>query len=74
MIISSTESLQMLMRWRLKTLLLPQVHAVLDAVFEPTLSMISQDFTEWPEHRSGFFQLLKAIDRFCFAGMIFAFF
>lgn len=35
--------------------------------------MISQDFTEWPEHRSGFFQLLKAIDRHCFPGRDFAF-
>jgi len=34
------------------------------------LAMISQDFTEWPEHRSGFFQLLKAIDRHCFPALI----
>lgn len=52
----------------LQALLIPQIPAVLEAVFEPTLSMISQDFTEFPEHRSGFFQLLKAIDRHCFPG------
>lgn len=57
-----------LTRRHLKTLLIPQIPAVLDAVFEPTLSMISQDFIEWPEHRNGFFQLLKAIDRHCFPG------
>ncbi|KAH7924554.1 hypothetical protein BV22DRAFT_1012975 [Leucogyrophana mollusca] len=47
---------------RLGHLLTPQVPAILDAVFEPTLNMINQDFAEYPEHRVGFFKLLRAIN------------
>lgn len=50
-------------------LLTPQVPAILDAVFEPTLTMINQDFSEFPEHRVGFFKLLRAINLNCFPGM-----
>ena len=46
----------------------PQVPAILDAVFEPTLNMINQDFAEFPEHRVGFFKLLRAINLSCFPG------
>jgi exportin-1 len=49
-------------------MLTPQVPAILDAVFEPTLNMINQDFAEFPEHRVGFFKLLRAIDLACFPG------
>lgn len=49
-------------------LLTPQVPAILDAVFEPTLNMINQDFAEFPEHRVGFFKLLRAINLNCFPG------
>lgn len=52
-------------------LLTPQVPAILDAVFEPTLNMINQDFTEFPEHRAGFFRLLRAINLNCFPGLYF---
>jgi exportin-1 len=41
----------------------------LEAVFEPTLNMITKDFTEFPEHRVGFFKLLRAINLYCFEGM-----
>ena len=49
-------------------LLTAQIPAILDAVFEPTLSMINQDFSEFPEHRVGFFKLLRAINLNCFPG------
>ena len=52
-------------------LLTPQVPAILDAVFEPTLNMINQDFAEFPEHRVGFFKLLRAINLNCFPGAYF---
>lgn len=52
----------------LQLLLTPQVPAILDAVFEPTLTMINQDFAEFPEHRVGFFKLLRAINLNCFPG------
>jgi exportin-1 len=53
----------------MKPILTPQVPAVLDAVFEPTLNMINQDFSEFPEHRIGFFKLLRAINLHCFPGL-----
>lgn len=53
---------------RLGPLLTPQVPAILEAVFEPTLNMINQDFTEYPEHRGGFFKMLRAINLHCFPG------
>ncbi|TFY68891.1 hypothetical protein EVG20_g3368 [Dentipellis fragilis] len=55
---------------RLGNLLTPQVPAILDAVFEPTLNMISQDFSEFPEHRVGFFKLLRAINLNCFPALL----
>jgi exportin-1 len=51
-----------------QALLTPQVPAILEAVFEPTLNMINQDFSEFPEHRVGFFKLLRAINMNCFPG------
>ncbi|KAI0736893.1 CRM1 C terminal-domain-containing protein [Fomitopsis betulina] len=55
---------------RLGPLLMPQVPAILDAVFEPTLNMINQDFAEFPEHRAGFFKLLRAINLNCFPALL----
>ncbi|KAE9400788.1 hypothetical protein BT96DRAFT_965198 [Gymnopus androsaceus JB14] len=55
---------------RLGALLTPQVPAILDAVFEPTLTMINQDFAEFPEHRVGFFKLLRAINFNCFPALL----
>ncbi|KAL1748108.1 CRM1 C terminal-domain-containing protein [Schizophyllum fasciatum] len=55
---------------RLGPLLTPQVPAILDAVFEPTLNMINQDFSEYPEHRVGFFKLLRNINLNCFPALL----
>ncbi|KAF8590540.1 hypothetical protein K439DRAFT_1651189 [Ramaria rubella] len=55
---------------RLKEHLVPQVPAILDAVFEPTLNMINQDFAEYPEHRVGFFKMLRAINIYCFPSLL----
>jgi len=55
---------------RLASLLTPQVPAILDAVFEPTLNMINQDFAEYPEHRAGFYKLLRAINVQCFPALL----
>lgn len=40
----------------------------MEAVFVPTLGMINQDLTEFPEHRIGLFKLLRAINLNCFPG------
>uniref|UniRef100_A0A8H8CN60 Importin N-terminal domain-containing protein n=1 Tax=Psilocybe cubensis TaxID=181762 RepID=A0A8H8CN60_PSICU len=55
---------------RLGPLLTPQVPAILEAVFEPTLNMINQDFSEYPEHRVGFFRLLRVINLNCFPALL----
>lgn len=55
---------------RLGSLLTDKIPPVLDAVFEPTLNMINQDFAEFPEHRVGFFKLLRAINLHCFSALL----
>ena len=51
-------------------LLSSSVSAVLDSVLECTLHMISRDFTEFPEHRQGFFRLLASICSNCFPALL----
>ncbi|WFD31477.1 Karyopherin transporter [Malassezia sp. CBS 17886] len=55
---------------RLGALLTDKIAPILDAVFEPTLNMINQDFAEFPEHRVGFFKLLRAINLHCFPALL----
>ncbi|ORY35659.1 CRM1 C terminal-domain-containing protein [Naematelia encephala] len=55
---------------KLGSLLTPQIAPILDAIFEPTLGMINQDFAEFPEHRVGFFKLLRAINLTCFPALL----
>ncbi|KAG0148913.1 hypothetical protein CROQUDRAFT_40680 [Cronartium quercuum f. sp. fusiforme G11] len=55
---------------RLGPLLTGKVAAILELVFEPTLTMINQDFSEFPEHRVGFFKLLRAINSSCFSALL----
>ncbi|SPO24376.1 probable CRM1 - nuclear export factor, exportin [Ustilago trichophora] len=55
---------------RLQNLLTDKIAPILDAVFEPTLNMINQDFAEFPEHRVGFFKLLRAINLYCFPALL----
>ena len=51
-----------------QSLMEDQVPAIMQNVFECTLSMINQDFSEFPEHRVEFFNLLRAINLHCFPG------
>lgn len=46
-----------------------KVPIIMENVFECTLMMINQDFSEYPEHRVAFFTLLRAINLYCFPGM-----
>jgi exportin-1 len=46
------------------------VPTILDAVFECTLNMINKDFSEYPEHRVGFFNLISAINKHCFNTLV----
>ncbi|CAG8578666.1 1451_t:CDS:10, partial [Acaulospora morrowiae] len=47
-----------------------EVPAILNAVFECTLNMINKDFSEYPEHRVGFFKLIRAINQHCFPALL----
>ncbi|KAJ3021940.1 Karyopherin transporter [Thoreauomyces humboldtii] len=47
-----------------------KIPLILDAVFEGTLNMINKNFEEYPEHRVGFFTLLQAINKECFAALL----
>ncbi|CAK5277765.1 unnamed protein product [Mycena citricolor] len=55
---------------RLGSLLTPQVPPVIDAVLEPTLDMITKDFTEFPEHRGGIYKLLRSVNANCFPALL----
>ncbi|EPX75247.1 nuclear export receptor Crm1 [Schizosaccharomyces octosporus yFS286] len=55
---------------QLSELLTDKIPLVLDAVFGCTLEMISKDFSEYPEHRASFFQLLRAINLNCFPALL----
>lgn len=46
------------------------VVVILQNVFEPTLNMINQDFTEYPEHRVEFYKLLREIDHKSFNALL----
>lgn len=55
---------------KLGPLVIDIVPAILNAVFQPTLTMISKDFSEYPEHRIGFFKLIQAINSHCFPALL----
>lgn len=46
----------------------PRISLILEAAFEPTLNMITKDFAEYPEIRTGFYNMLRAINAKCFPG------
>eukprot|EP00298_Acanthocystis_sp_HF-20_P013751 c20491_g1_i2.p1 GENE.c20491_g1_i2~~c20491_g1_i2.p1 ORF type:complete len:1085 (+),score=397.60 c20491_g1_i2:187-3441(+) len=47
-------------------LLLPALPKIFSAVFECTLQMITQNFEDYPEHRTHFFNFLKSVSQYCF--------
>ncbi|TRX92919.1 hypothetical protein FHL15_006325 [Xylaria flabelliformis] len=55
---------------RLTGLMEDQVPAIMQNVFECTLEMINKDFSEFPEHRVEFFNLLRAINLHCFPALL----
>ncbi|EEB06315.1 nuclear export receptor Crm1 [Schizosaccharomyces japonicus yFS275] len=55
---------------QLSELLTDKIPIILEAVFGSTLEMISKDFSEYPEHRTSFFQLLRAINLNCFPALL----
>ena len=55
---------------KLQGAVLESVPALIEAVFEPTLSMITVNFEDYPEHRLQFFSLLRAIATHCYAALM----
>ena len=47
-----------------------QIMSIMENVFECTLEMINKDFSEYPEHRVHFFNLLRAINLYCFSALL----
>ncbi|RKF73425.1 Exportin-1 [Golovinomyces cichoracearum] len=55
---------------KISSLMEDQVPIIMENVFECTLEMINKDFSEFPEHRVGFFTLLRAINLHCFPALL----
>ncbi|EEY17283.1 exportin-1 [Verticillium alfalfae VaMs.102] len=55
---------------KLSSLMEDQVPNIMENVFECTLEMINKDFSEFPEHRVEFFNLLRAINLHCFPALL----
>jgi len=55
---------------KLTALMEDQVPIIMENVFECTLEMINKDFSEFPEHRVEFFNLLRAINLHCFPALL----
>lgn len=47
-----------------------EVPRVFEAVFKCTLDMITKNFEDYPDHRLGLFNLLRAMNQHCFAALL----
>lgn len=56
---------------RLSESISQEVTKIFEMVFECTLDMIKGDFQSFPDHRSKFYNLLKAINAHCFQSLFF---
>lgn len=45
------------------------VPRIMEAIFEPTLEMITKNMMDYPEHRMGFFKFLREANEHCFFGL-----
>lgn len=55
---------------KLGSLLNDRIPIILESVFDVTLNMINKDFSEYPDHRVGFFKLVRAISQSCFPALM----
>ncbi|KAJ2722606.1 Karyopherin transporter [Coemansia sp. Benny D115] len=51
-------------------LMTDKIPIIFDSLFESTMNMINQDFTEFPEHRLAIYQLLRTINQRCFSATL----
>lgn len=54
---------------KLKGEMIREMPRILEYVLECTLPMITKNFQDYPEHRTNFFNLLRAINKHCFQCM-----
>ncbi|KAJ2451163.1 Karyopherin transporter [Coemansia sp. RSA 2336] len=54
----------------LGSLMTDKIQIVFDSLFESTVNMINQDFTDYPEHRLAIYQLLQTINQKCFSALL----
>ena len=47
----------------------PQIPQIMEAVFEPTLEMITKNMMDYPDHRAAFFTFLRQANTHCFYGL-----
>ena len=47
-----------------------EVPRVFEAVFKCTLDMITKNFEDYPDHRLGLFNLLRAMNQHCFGALL----
>jgi exportin-1 len=50
--------------------ILPYMEIILGPFLDSVLTMLVQDFTTFPEHRSSFFEFLKAVTAHCFEALL----
>lgn len=51
---------------RLQGVMTGQIPTVFEHLFQPTLAMITTNFTDYPDHRVHFFAMIQAINTYCF--------
>ncbi|KAI9505762.1 CRM1 C terminal-domain-containing protein [Coemansia spiralis] len=51
-------------------LMTDKIPIIFESLFESTMNMINQDFTEYPEHRLAVYQLLRTINQKCFSATL----
>ncbi|XP_055376671.1 exportin-1 [Condylostylus longicornis] len=55
---------------KLRNFITPEVPKIFDAVFECTLDMINKNFEDYPQHRTSFYELLQAVNAYCFKSFL----
>jgi len=51
---------------RLQGVMTGQIQTVFEHLFQPTLEMITKNFTDYPDHRVHFFAMIQTINQYCF--------
>ncbi|KAJ2590135.1 Karyopherin transporter [Coemansia sp. RSA 1722] len=54
----------------LGALMTDKIPIIFESLFESTMGMINQDFTQYPDHRLAVYQLLRTINQKCFSALL----